>query len=702
MFSVLRLSYPASLRLTTTLEYEQVSKNPLLDTSGLPHGAFNLAAVKPSHFLPAIRQAIGESQKKITLIRENPEPATFENTVEALEFSKARLVRLTQIFSHFYRVANDEALEKIAPEVKTLLAVHQSETFADQKLFNRVRQVYESAQVPEQGTERHILLQKTYKSFVRNGALLPPEQQAELMSIEESLARKTSAFSLNVTRSAGAFVKVIEDENALSGLPDRLKAAYSEEAEKRELKGKWAVTLLPRPDEILAYAEDRALRREIYIALNSTAADGPHDNRDIMTDILWLRHRKARLLGYANYADFVLDDRMAGKKEKVLDFLESIEAVYKPAMEKHLMDVKDFAKNRDGVTDFQPWDFEYYSRLFQELKHGVKEEDLCPYLELESVLKGLCSHVEKFFDVKIEETSGKYPVYDQDVRAYEISDGKSGKLLGIFYGDFFARPAVKTGGAYMDFIRERGLEDGEDKCPMATLTLNMQKPVAGQPALLSVQDVMMVSHEFGHVLHSLLGEGRYPSLTGTHVVFDMLELPSQFLEEQVMRPDVLADIAVHYQTGEKPPPGVLEKALAIENQKAVFTDYYYNYLSFLDLACYMTPPEELANIMELEEEVTKRHWMFPVAGKGELPRFGHVFEDGEYPASFYSYNWTKAIAASLLEKFGHTYDPELAKKMRDNIYAKGGTEEAGALLKRMTGSEEVNPKALLRKRGLTP
>ncbi|TAL31105.1 MAG: M3 family peptidase [Alphaproteobacteria bacterium] len=679
--------------------------NPLIDWPDLSSGAPPLDSVRTEHFLPAIRDAITKAEKDIRAIRDNPAAATFENTVEALEFARARVSRVANVFNNILAVKNNDELMQAGGEIKSELARFNNGFMTDGLLFSRLKSVHDAQDGLALDNEQKMLLKRTWNAFVRSGALLGDNEKAVLGGLDEQIATRTTDFQNNVVKAMGDYKKVIADEDELAGVPERLKNIYRQAAEEEGLAGKWVIRLVPPPSDLLAHADNRVLRREIYEAMNSIACGGAHDNRKVIMDIARLRHERAQLLGYDSHAAYMLDDRMAKDPETVMKFLARGEQVYRPAAEKQMKEIRDFALASDGLADFKPWDFDYYNRKLQEKTFNLNVEELLPYFELENVLRGLRQHVEKLFNITVtEEKTGKYPVYGPDVRAWEITDKQSGALIGVMYTDYYARPGEKNGGAWMEVFRDHGLVDGVEKPAIVINCCNFDKPTAEQPCLLSLEDVRTVFHEFGHGLHGLLSKGKYPSQNGINVKWDFMELPSQLQENWVLEEEVLRTFAQHWKTGETLPSELMKKAIALENFNAGYDGMRMTFFARLDMAWYTSDPSSVKSVEELEKGIRDKSWLFPADGSIKSTSFDHIFSGGaDYAAGYYSYQWAEVLDADIFETFRENglYDEKTAQKLRDTIYSKGGTVDPGELFVAMKG-REPDPDALFRREGLLP
>ena len=682
-----------------------LSANPLVNVPSYPYGAPPLDIIKTEHFLPAIEHYMAEAKQQVADIKNNRAPATFKNTIEALEFSGRNLGRVTTIFGNLAGAAADDSLRAIETQVSILGVQHGNDIMLDADLFKRVKAVYDDRANLKLTAEQSMLLTETYKMFVRSGANLDDAKKTELRAVDEKLAELATTFKNNTVKGTDAFEKVIEDEKELVGLPDRVKAMYKDYADEKGLTGKWLIKLSPPPIDIAEYSENRALREEIHKARTNVAFGGPFDNRQVVLDIVAARQKKAELLGFADYASFVLDDRMAKNPKTVMDFLDRNEAVYKPAAEEFVKKVADYAQKTDGIAELKPWDMGYYSRKLKEETFQLNMEELRPYFDLEAVLEGLRKHAENLFNIDMKQTTGKYPVYHPDVKVYEVTDKSTGEMIGLFYGDFYARPGSKSNGAWMSIFRNRGLnEEGNNDFSIVTNTCNFAKPTEEHPTLLSIDEVRTVFHEFGHGLHALLAKGDYQSLTGTNVKWDFVELPSQLQENWAKQKETLDTFAKHPETQMLLPADVIQKINDMENFDAGYMGLRQTFFGKLDMKWHTTDSKTIKNVEAFEDAVIRDTWVFPREyGVGtQSTSFGHLFGGG-YAAGYYSYKWAEALEADVFSEFEKKglYHRESADKLKEHIYGRGGTADPAELFHAMMG-RELDPDALFRREGLLP
>lgn len=676
--------------------------NPLLSPSKLPHGAPPLDTVKVEHFLPAQKIGIEEAKREIEAIKANKAPATFQNTIEALEFAGGTLSRVMTIFGNISAASSSDALRAIEGDLKVAAVKHGNDISMDADLFKRVKEVYDQREGLKLTSEQHMLLEETYKGFVRSGALLDETQKTRLREISERMSELRTEYKNNNLKSVAAFQKVVDDEHELAGVPERAKAAYRAAAEDAGMPGKFLIKLSPPPIDIVSYSENRALREEISRALSNVAYKDEFDNSKNAMEIAKLRHEAANIMGFESHAAFVLDNRMAKTPDAVNDFLAKNEKVYRPAAEEYLQKVKDYAQKTDGITDFKPWDMAYYGRRLKEEEFSLSMESLRPYFDLEKVLDGMRKHAENLFNIDLTEVKGKYPVYHEDVKVYEVTDKKTGEMIGLFYGDYYARPGEKSGGAWMNTFRGRGIEDGENQFAIVTNVCNFQKPTKDHPTLLSIDEVRTVFHEFGHGLHALLARGDYPSLTGTNVKWDFVELPSQLQENWAKKKEVLDTFARHHKTGELLAEDLIKKIDDMENFDAGYVGLRQTFLGKLDMAWHGGDPSSIKSVEALEDKLIAETWLFPRAAGPMSTSFGHIFSGG-YSAGYYSYKWAEVLEADMFEEFEQKglYDRATGDRLRDTIYAQGGTRDPMDIFKDAKG-REPDPNALFRREGLLP
>jgi len=673
--------------------------NPLINPPSMPYGVPALDRLKTEHFLPAIRYGIALGKARIAEIRDNAAVATFANTIEALEQADEVLARSNAVFGCLCSSASSDELREVEESVDVEMAHYHSDIMLDEALFARIRAVYEQRQSLGLRPDQAELLDDTYKSFVRSGALLEAQGKARMREISEALATRCTLFGNNETKATEAYKKFVEDERQLAGVPERAKKLFQRMAREEGHESGWLIKLEPYPMEIMTHADHRGLREEIYRAYAARCYKDGFDNATLLIEIVRLRDERAKLLGFATHADFVLAERMAGDVKTVQAFLEENLAAYKPAAEIELSKLRAFAKERDGLDEIKAWDVAYYARALKEKTFNFELESLRPYFKLESVLDGLFHHTERLFGVTIkQEVSGKYPVYHADVWVYEVFDAKTGAIIGVFYADYFARPGSKRGGAWMSEFRCRSERDGAVQLPLIINNCNFAKPTPEEPTFLSLLDVETIFHEFGHALHALLTQVVYESQSGPNVKWDFVELPSQIQENWVVEKETLDTFARHYETGATIPAQSVKTIQDMRNFDVGWRGVRQTFLGLLDMAYYAQPLDKIESADAVEGAVAARAVLIPREGLMSTT-FSHIFSGG-YGAGYYSYKWAEALEADVFSVFKAKglYDPQTAAKLR-TLYAKGGAADPMDLFVEMMG-RKPDPSALFRREGL--
>jgi peptidyl-dipeptidase Dcp len=666
----------------------------------LPYNAPELDKVQDDHFAPAISWAIQEAKKDIEHIKTNPDPATFKNTIEALELSGRDLSRIVPVFNCFCASKSNDKLRKIQETVEAELSNFHSDISLDEDLFKRVKTTYDNTDQTKLSSEEKTLLTETYKNFVRNGALLKDEEKKRMREINEKLSCLTTTFDTNVLKATEAYKKLITDENELKGVPARAKSLYQRQAEESGHAKQYLIALEPYPIDIFTHAVNRKLREELYRASATCCYKDKYNNLDIIMELVRLRHEKATLLGYNSYAQFVLEDRMANNVEAVEKLLETNLSIYKPAAEHELEEIKNLALQLDGIKEIKPWDIAYYARILKERTFNLEIESLRPYFNLEKVLIGVTRHVERLFNIELKPASHEtYPVYHTDVLVYEILDRTTRNVIGLFYADYYARPGEKRSGAWMSTLRDHSECEGKTSIPIVLNNCNFPKPSPEHPTFLSLGDVETIFHEFGHALHALLAQSKYASLSGPNVKWDFVELPSQVQERWAIQKDVLDTFAVHHETGEKLEDDTIKTILAMKNFDSGLSGLRQTFLALLDMAYYTTSPDTIPNPEELEQTIAARATLVKREAGLMSTAFQHIFSGG-YSAGYYSYKWSEVLDADVFCAFldEGLYNPVLSQKLR-TLYAKGGTQAPMEIFKDMMG-REPDPSALFKLSGL--
>ena len=639
--------------------------------------------IKEEHYLPAFQELIIQSEKEIDAIANNPAEATFENTIEALAYSGEQLDRVSSIFFNLNSAETNDEIQKIAQEVSPILTEFSSKISQNEKLFQRIKKVFDEKENLDLNEEQKTLLNETYKGFVRNGALLNEEDKKKLEKIDIDLSVKSLNFGQNVLAATNAYFKHITNKEDLAGIPEPILAQYAEEAKERGLEG-YAITLqYPSYIPAMTYADNRNLRQELALANGKKAFDGGEfDNQNLIKEIINLRQQKAELLGYKNFAEYVLEERMAESPKKVFDFLNQLLTAATPYAEKETAQLKELAK-ADGIDKMEAYDHAYYAEKLRKQKFDLNDEELKPFFPLEKVQGAVFNLAGKLFNLDFKEVTD-IQKYHSEVRVYEVFENNS--LKAVLYVDYFPRKG-KRAGAWMTSFKNQWKKNSTDSRPHISVVCNFSKPTADTPSLLTFQEVTTLFHEFGHALHGILADTQYPNLSGTSVKWDFVELPSQFLENYCYEPEFLKTFAKHYQTGE-----VLsdEKIKKINESKNFMEGYQtLRQLGFglLDMA-YHTQPEAVQDIKTFETKQTEKCSLYPVNVETAIsPSFSHIFQGG-YSAGYYSYKWAEVLDADAFQYFKENgiFNSEIARKYK-TLLSLGGTQAPMELYKAFRGSE---------------
>jgi peptidyl-dipeptidase Dcp len=688
------------LSCTKQEEQETMEVNPLLSEFDTPFGVPPFDTIKEEHYLPAFKEAMGQQQQEIEEIVANPDAPTFENTIEALERSGELLRKVESIFDVLNGSMTNDKMQAVAKEAAPLRSKHQDDIRLNEKLFQRIKTVFEKKDELDLTEEQNMLLEKYYKDFIRGGADLDEEEKARLREINKERSVLTLKFGENILKEDNRFELVIENEDDLAGLPQQVITAAAEAAKERGHEGKWVFTLhKPSMIPFLQYSQRRNLREKIFKAyINRGNNDDELDNKAILSRIAELRVERAHLLGYKTHADYVLEMNMAKKPENVYQFLDKI---WKPALavaKGEAKELQEMIEKEGSSFKLQPWDWWYYAEKVKKAKYALDEEMLRPYFKLENVREGAFYVANKLYGIQFV-ARDDIPKYHEDASVFEVKDA-DGSHIGILYTDYFPR-ASKRGGAWMNSIRKQYRLEGKNIHPIITNNGNFARPTGGKPALISSENVLTLFHEFGHALHGLLSDCTYYRLSGTSVPRDFVELPSQIMENWAFEPEVLKVYAKHYETGEVIPQELVDKMkkAALFNQGFAAVEYLA--ASYLDMDWHtLTEPEEL-DVLEFETESLNRIGLIPeIIVRYRSPYFRHIFSGG-YSAGYYSYIWAEVLDADAFEAFKETslFDQETALSFRKNILEKGGTEDPMKLYMRFRGAEpKVEP--LLKRKGL--
>jgi peptidyl-dipeptidase Dcp len=674
--------------------------NPLLNKFDGTDACVPFDLIQLEHFQPALTEATLLAKSNLEKIKSSTAAPDFQNTIEALETCNELMESIASIFGNLDLANGSDEMMKLAPEIYQTIAAFSSDVSLDAQLFKKIKSVYDQKDKLKLSTEQSMLLDKTYKYFVRNGAMLLPEAKEKVRAIDQELAGLSPQFSENLLKSTNAFELVLDNKSDLDGLPDSAIEAASQAAEKKGYKGKWLFNLqVPSYLPFVTYAKNRALREKISRAFGTRAYRDQYDNQKIILQIVKLRHQRAQLLGFKTHADFVLEERMAQTPQTVQNFLDRLSTAAKPAGLRDIEELKAFAKSTDGLDEIKPWDVAYYSEKLKESKYAFNEEDLRPFFKLENVVEGVFEHAKRLYGLTFKENS-KIPVYHPEVKAYEIFEDVSGKYMGLFYADYFPRENKKS-GAWMTTFRNQGLHNGEVRRPHVSIVCNFTKPTATKPSLLTYDEVKTLFHEFGHALHGILANSTYKSVSGTNVYWDFVELPSQIMENWVGEKEGLDVFARHYETGAPIPSELMTKLKKAQKFQSGYMMMRQLQFSTLDMKWHSIDPSNIQDVDQFETQATKPTRLLPkLEGTNSSCSFGHIFPGG-YSAGYYSYKWAEVLDADAFEYFLEKgiFNTEVAKSFKENILSRGGSEHPMELYKKFRG-REPDPNALLRRDGL--
>ena len=655
--------------------------------------------IKNEDFLPAFIKGIELAKAEIDAIVRNPIKPTFENTIEALAFSGDLLDRISSIFFNLNSAETNDEIQKIAQEVSPLLSEFGNDVRLNPDLFARVKTVYEQRDKLNLNPEQTTLLDKKYKSFSRNGANLPEDKKNQLREIDKELSKLSLQFGENVLAETQAYQLHIANESDLAGLPEGTIEAARSLAKSQEKEG-WTFTLdYPSYVPFVTYANNRELRKKMAIAFGAKGfQNNEFDNQEIVLKIAKLRFDRAQVLGYATHAHFVLEERMAESPEKVKTFSNDLLEKAKPAALKEFAQLTAFAKELDGIDHLEKWDGVYYSEKLKQKLFNLDDEILKPYFQLEKVLDGAFAVAQKLYGITFEEI---YEVdkYHEEVKTYAVKD-EDDQLVAVFYADFFPRKG-KRNGAWMTSFKSQYIKKEINERPHISIVCNFTKPTETKPSLLTFNEVTTLFHEFGHALHGMLANTTYPSLSGTSVYWDFVELPSQILENWCYEPEALALFAYHYETGEMIPMELVHKIKESASFQEGMATMRQLSFGLLDMGWHAQDPSNIKDIKAFETEQFAATQLYPDVKENAMSTsFSHIFQGG-YSSGYYSYKWAEVLDADAFEYFQEKgiFNKEVATKFKENVLSKGGTEHPMILYKRFRG-QEPKPEALLRRAGL--
>ena len=674
--------------------------NPFFKPYDTYMGIPDFASIKPEHYLPAFKAGIAQHKAEIQAIIDNPAAPTFANTIEAMEFAGGLTTKVAGVFYNLTGADTNPELQKLSKEVGPMLSSAGDDILLNDKLFQRVKTVYQQKDSLGLNTAQEKLLTDTYISFTRGGANLNDADKTKLRALNERIGKLNLEFGDNILAETNAFELVIENKAELSGLPQGVIDAAAQTAIKRGHEGKWVFTTQrPSITPFLTYADNRSLREKIFKGyIERGNNNNANDNKKVLAEIAALRAERAQLMGYKTHAHFVLEERTAKTPENVYGLLDKVWPAALAQAKAEVSEMQKLINAEGGDFSLEAWDWWYYSDKIRVAKYSFNEQQTRPYFSLENTLKGVFYTANRLFGITVKERTD-LPKYHEDVRTWEVYD-KDGSLMAIFMGDYYVRDS-KRGGAWMNAYRQQSNMNGVDDKPIIVNVLNYPRPVGDEPALLTFDEASTLFHEFGHALHGMLSNVNYRSQSGTSVPRDYVEFPSQVMENWMTQPEVLAQFAKHYKTGEVIPQELVNKIQAASKFNQGFATVEYMAATKLDLDWHTltdTTPKDAAKFEA--DSLANMGLIAEIAPRYRSTYFSHIFSGG-YSAGYYSYLWSDILGADAFEAFKEKglFDPTTAKAFRDNILSQGGSEDPMKLYKQFRG-KEAGIEPLLRSRGL--
>lgn len=664
-------------------------ENPLLQPYHTLHDTTPFDRIRMTDYEPAIREGMKTEDEEIRQIVENPEEPTFANTILALEHAGKLLDRVTTVFFNLMSAETCDELDAIAEKLMPELSEHANNISLNEKLFSRIKQVYLQKEELTLTPEGRKLLEKTYDGFQRNGANLSEADKKTYRELSMELSSLTLKFSQNHLKETNKFELVLTDEAELEGLPESAREAALQTAREKGKEG-WIITLqAPSYVPFMKYSKRRDLRKQLYLAYNTQCTHPDEwNNEDIVKKLVNLRMQLAQLLGFTDYADYVLRKRMAENSTHVYKLLDELLEAYTPKAHQEVEEIRKLACTQEG-NEFRlmPWDFSYYAEILKQQKYALNEEELRPYFELEQVKQGVFGLATRLYGITFKENKD-IPVYHPDVQAYEVFD-RDGSYLAVLYTDFYPR-AGKRSGAWMTSYKEQWIDDdGTNSRPHVSVTMNFTKPTPNKPALLTFSEVNTFLHEFGHALHGMFANTRFQCMSGTNVYWDFVELPSQIMENFATEKEFLNTFARHYQTHEPIPESLIQRIVDASNFNVAYACLRQVSFGLLDMAWYTRRTPFEGDVKTYEKEAWKKAQVLPELEETCMSvQFGHIMSGG-YSAGYYSYKWAEVLDADAFSVFKEKgiFNTEVARSFRENILSKGGTEHPMTLYKRFRGQE---------------
>ena len=677
-------------------------ENPFLHAYGTPHETVPFNRIELNDYEPAIREGMDEEDREIERITDNTEPPTFENTILALENSGALLERVTTVFFNLMSAETCDEMDALAEKMMPELSEHSNNISLNPKLFSRIKQVYAQKESLKLTAEEKQLLQKTYDGFMRNGADLSDSDKEIYRKLSAELSSLTLKFAQNHLKETNSFELVLTDKNELEGLPESTVEAARHAAEEKGKKDCWMFTLqAPSYVPFMKYSAKRGLRKKFYMAYNTQCTHAnEYNNTEIVKRIVNIRMEMAQLLGFKDFADYVLRKRMAENSGNVYKLLNDLLDAYSPAARKEVEEVEKLARETEGENFIlMPWDFSYYAEKLKDRKYSLNDEELRPYFELGKVKQGVFGLATRLYGITFKENK-EIPVYHPDVQAYEVYD-KDGSYLAVLYADFQPR-AGKRSGAWMTSYKEQWTDaEGNNSRPHVSITTNFTKPTSDRPALLTFSEVTTFLHEFGHALHGIFANTRFKSMSGTNVYWDFVELPSQIMENFATEKEFLSTFARHYVTGEPIPEELIRRIIDSSNFNAAYACLRQVSFGLLDMAWHTRTSPFEGDVKAYEKESWTKAQTLPQPDETCMSvQFGHIMSGG-YAAGYYSYKWAEVLDADAFSLFQEKgiFNSKVAQSFRDCILSKGGTEHPMTLYKRFRGQGPTID-ALLRRNGI--
>ena len=680
---------------------ETDSSNPLLNEWTAPFAAPPLDKVKPGHFRPVFDLAIDAHRKEIDAIAGDPSEPTFDNTIAAMEKSGMALDRVASVFFNLAGANTNDEIQKIQRDIAPVLARHASAINLNEGLFSRIETIWNRRNEADLDDEQVRVLDRYHTRLVRAGAALDASGKTRLAEITERMATLGTLFGQHVLADEKDFMLALEGEDDLAGLPGFLRSAAAQAAKDRGLDGKHVITLARSSIEpFLQFSTRRDLREKAFKAWSRRGEnEGANDNRSIIAEMITLRAERAKLLGYETFAEFKLADTMAKTPEAARELLETVWAPARRRAESEAAALQEMVAADGGNFTVAAWDWRHYAEAVRKARFAFEEADVKRYMQLDKMIEAAFFTARRLFGLSFDERHD-IPTYHPDVRVWEVTGG-DGRHVGLFYGDYFARSS-KRSGAWMSTFRDQHRLDGDVR-PLVVNVMNFSKPPAGEKALLSFEDARTLFHEFGHALHGLLSDVTYPSISGTSVATDFVELPSQLFEHWLEQPQILRQFAVHVETGEPMPEELLAKVLSARTFNQGFATIEYTSSALVDLDIHLLAEPGGADVVALEAQSLERIVMpDAIAMRHRVPHFSHIFSGDHYAAGYYSYLWSEVLDAdafAAFEEAGDIFDPETAKRLHDFVYSAGYRRDPADAYRAFRGRLPTS-EALLKKRGL--